>query len=215
MSSNVVYKRGETVKLTIPAGESIAVYTKGRAQVRRVLGYPNLPDTESNLGVVENGQTVFGSYASGATIIIENTGEAEVLYQVGSAPVVLEEYNRTLQGDPNAETTAVTLTVGELLDGIITGTHTVGGTAAYTLPTGTLMDAGLEMDIGEAFDWSLINLSAAAADTITVTAGTGHTVVGTMIVASAHATTGALYGNAARFRTRKTAANTFVTYRIA
>jgi len=54
-----------------------------------------------------------------------------------------------------------------------------------------------------------------ADDTITVTAGDTHTVVGNMIVQSAHSTTGALYGNSAQFRTRKTAANTFVTYRIA
>ena len=107
------------------------------------------------------------------------------------------------------------MTAAELLDGIITGTHTVGGTAAYTLPTGTLMDAASEWAIGESFDWTLINLSAAAADTVTVTAGTGHTVVGTMIVQSAHSTTGLLYGNAVRFRTRKTDSNTFITYRLA
>lgn len=119
------------------------------------------------------------------------------------------------QGAPTAETTAATLTIAELLTGIITGTHAVGGDQAYTLPTGTLTDAGVQMDAGDAFDWTLINLSAAAADTITVTAGVDHTVVGVMVVQSAHATTGGLYGNAGRFRTRKTAANTFVTYRIA
>jgi hypothetical protein len=102
-----------------------------------------------------------------------------------------------------------------LLTGIITGTHTAGADQAYTLPTGTLMDAAVQFATNDAFEWTLINLSAAAADTVTVTAGTDHTVVGVMVVQSAHATTGGLYGNAARFLTRKTAANTYVTYRLA
>jgi hypothetical protein len=69
--------------------------------------------------------------------------------------------------------------------------------------------------VDEFFDWTLINLSAAAADTITVTAGADHTVVGTMICQSAHSSTGLVHGNALRLRTRKTAANTFVSYRLA
>jgi len=116
---------------------------------------------------------------------------------------------------PTAKTVAVTLTIAELLTGIITATHTAGATAAYTLPTGTLTDAGGTFAIGSGFDWALINLSAAAADTVTVTAGDDHTVVGNMIVQSVHATTGLIYGSSGLFRTKKTAANTFVTYRIA
>lgn len=214
MSSNIIYPQGGGgVEITIPAGESIAVFTKDVAQVYRKIGYPDIPDTLNLLGTVNNQQTVFGAYASGATIVIE-AGAAEVLYQVGSAPVVLEEYDRQLQGAPTAETGAATLTIAELLTGIVTMTQSTGGNVNLTLPTGALTDAGLEMSIGESFDWSVINLSAAAADTVTVAAGTGHTVVGVMVVQAAHATTGGLYGNAARFRTRKTAADTFVTYRI-
>lgn len=114
----------------------------------------------------------------------------------------------------SAKTTAATLTIAELITGILTGTHTAGATQAYTLPTGTLTDAALGMAVNDSFDWTLINLSAAAADTITVTAGSGHTVVGNMIVQSVHASTGLIYGSSGMFRTRKTAANTFVTYRI-
>lgn len=115
---------------------------------------------------------------------------------------------------PTAKTTTVTLTIAELLTLIITGTHSAGSTQTYTLPTGTLCEAGATFAVGSGFEWSLINLSAAAADTITVAAGTDHTVVGNMVVQSAHSTTGALYGNSARFLTKKTATNTFVTYRI-
>lgn len=124
-------------------------------------------------------------------------------------------YDIQTQPTPSAKTTAVTLTIAELLTKIITGTHTAGATAAYTLPTGALTDAALTMEVNDSFDWSLINLSAAAVDTITVTAGTGHTIVGNPIVQSAHSTTGGIYGNSSLWRTRKTAAETFVTYRIA
>jgi hypothetical protein len=119
------------------------------------------------------------------------------------------------QGAPNDQTVAATLTIANLLTGIVTGTHAAGATQAYTLPTGTLTDAAVQLAAGEAFEWSLINLSAAAADSITVTAGVDHTLVGSGIVPSAHATTGGLSSNGGRFRTRKTAANTYVTYRIA
>ena len=119
------------------------------------------------------------------------------------------------QPAPTAKTTAVTLTIAELLTKIITATHTAGATQAYTLPTGTLCDAGATFAVDSCFDWSLINLSAAAADTITVTAGADHTIVGNPIVQSAHVTTGGIYGNSAIFRTRKTASNVFCTYRVA
>lgn len=120
-----------------------------------------------------------------------------------------------VQSTPNARTVAVTLTIANLLTKIITGTHTAGATAAYTLPTGTNVENGVTMEVNDSFDWCLINLSAAAVDTITVTAGTGHTIVGNPIVQSAHSTTGELYGSSSLWRTRKTATNTFVSYRIA
>lgn len=117
---------------------------------------------------------------------------------------------------PTAKTVAVTLTAAELYTGIINATPTAtGATAAYTLPTGTLLDAAGSLLVDEAFDWVLINNALAAADTITVTAGDGHTIVGGPIVQSLHVSTGGITGYSAQFRTRKTAANTFVTYRIA
>ena len=119
------------------------------------------------------------------------------------------------QVTPTAKTVAVTLTIAELLTNIITGTHAAGATQAYILPTGTLCEGGATFAVDTCLDWSLINLSAAAIDTITVTAGADHTIVGNPIVQSAHASTGGVMGNSGMFRTRKTALNTFVTYRIA
>lgn len=117
------------------------------------------------------------------------------------------------QVTPTAKTAAVTLTITELLTGIVTGAP--AAVAAYTLPTGTLCDAGMTIGINEAFDWVLINIATTATYIITLTAGTGHTLVGGGAVPANSTTTGGLWGtNAQTFRTRKTAANTFVTYRI-
>ena len=125
-------------------------------------------------------------------------------------------YDLSTQPAPAAKTVANTLTIAELLTKIINATPTAtGSTAAYTLPTGALIDAGLTLEVDDSFDWCLINNALAAADTITLTADTGHTIVGNPVVQSLHASTGAVMGYSSLWRTRKTAADTFVTYRIA
>lgn len=125
-------------------------------------------------------------------------------------------YDVNTQPAPTVKTVANTLTIAELLTKIINATPTAtGATAAYTLPTGALIDAGLTMEVDDSFDWCLINNALAAADTITVTADTGHTIVGNPVVQSLHASTGATMGYSSLWRTRRTAADTYVTYRIA
>lgn len=120
------------------------------------------------------------------------------------------------QPTPATMTTAATMTIANMLTGIISATPTAtGATVAYTLPTGTLCDSKLKFDLNESFDWVLINNALAALDTITVTAGTDHTIVGNPIVQSLHASTGGIMGYSSMWRTRKTAANTYVSYRIA
>jgi hypothetical protein len=109
-------------------------------------------------------------------------------------------------GAPVALTNTATLTIANLLVGAIQGTPT--STATYTLPTGTLCDGGIaaaHLVVGLTFEWSVITLAAFA---ITVAAGTGHTLVGSGV-------SGATANSSMRFRTRRTAANTYVTYRIA
>lgn len=212
--SNIIYPQGRA-EVTVPPGEKIAVYTKGEATVSQVNTYANYPSSTVFLGLVKNQETVFGAYASGATIVIDSGDSAIVLYSVGVSPICTERLISPSQVTPSAKTVAVTLTAAELLTGIITGTHTAGATAAYTLPTGANVDLAAEFGVDESFEWTLINLSAAALDSITVTANTGHTLVGGALVQSAHATTGFLHGSSGSFRTRKTAADTFVTYRIA
>ncbi len=213
--ANAIYSYG-TKTVTVAAADKIAVYTTGSASVYQQVGYPNYPESWDLLGVVSAGQTVFGAFSAGASIRIVNDSEATVSYATGTDPVVgINATEANAQGAPTAMTTAASITPAGLLSRIITGTQASGATVAYTLPTGAVLDAGTELEIGQAVDWVLINLSAAALDTITVTASSQHTIVGNPIVQSAHVSTGGVYGNSSQWRTRKTAADTFVSYRIA
>lgn len=198
----IVYPYGK-VEVTVPATGSIAVatYGNGEAKVYRKLGYPNHPDTLSLLGVVEDEETVFGSYTPGATIMIEAGGDP-VYYDVGLSPrVTFTAGNERKQTAPSALNATGTLTAAMILDGIVTSSTAAAVTA--TLDTGAVMDDATAMEIDDAFDWHAINTGGANA--FTVTASSGHTIVGAGAVAAS---------TSGKFRTRKTAADTFVTYRI-
>jgi hypothetical protein len=90
-----------------------------------------------------------------------------------------------------------------MLTEIITSTSSTA--VSLTLPTGTLMDGGITgIANDEAFDWSIIN-TGSSAGAVTLLAGTAHTIVGNAVVA---------ISTSGRFRSRRTAAATWVTYRI-
>jgi hypothetical protein len=195
----IVYPNGCT-KVVIPANESIAIYSKGVTTVRRVLGFPNHPDAKSVIGSVNNQQTVFGPYTTGATILIE-PGATPALYSVGVAPVVDSLYASQYQGDPVALNATGAVTAAAILGGIVTST--TAAAVAGTVPTGAVMDLASDWAIGDSVDWSVI---ATGANAFTVTAAaSGHTLVGTAVVATL---------TSGLFRTRKTAADTFITYRL-
>lgn len=109
-----------------------------------------------------------------------------------------------VQNAPTAYTgTTVTLTIADLRSKIITSTN--ASAVGFTLPTGALTDASFNtLPVGGSFDWSIINLGSSSG-AVTINAGTAHTYVGSATVAIA---------TSALFRTRKTATNTYVTYRI-
>ncbi len=197
----IVYPNGNA-KVTVPATESIAVYTTGQssASVYRQLGYPNHPPSLSLLGVVEDEETVFGAYSAGATIVIQ-AGADPVWYEVGVAPVVKEIRDRQYQTDPVALNATGAITAAAIMGGIVTSTSAAA--VAGTVPTGAVMDAAGDWSIGDSVDWCVINTGP---NTFTVTAATGHTLVGTATVVTVVS---------GRFRTRKTAADTFITYRMA
>jgi hypothetical protein len=110
------------------------------------------------------------------------------------------------QPTPTAKVGDATLTIAELLTDIITVTSAAA--VALTLPTGTLTDAGIlsgALPNDKSFEWGVINLGSSSG-VVTVVAGATHTLVGLATIA---------INTQARFRTRKTAKNTFVTYRVA
>jgi hypothetical protein len=191
-----------TAQIVVPSGESIAVYCVGTATVSRLVGYPNYPDQVAQIGVVDGGQTVFGSYASGATIIVDASGGVDVYYEVGNAPVVkADRRSASTYSVVNAFNTTGNLASALLLGGVLTSTTAAAVSA--TLPSGAGMELASSFEVGETFDWSVINTGP---NTFTVLQGSsGHTVVGTMAVATA---------TSGMFRTRKSAVDTFVTYRI-
>ena len=134
------------------------------------------------------GRLVFGTTADGAsspTEALRITNDRVVAYN---------------QAAPVSKSTAATLTIAELKGGIIQYT---GNAQTLTLPTGTLSEGGFSgLYNNMTFQWSVINTGSG---TCTVAGDTGHTVVGAGAVAA---------GSSGRFASRRTGANTFVTYRL-
>jgi len=105
------------------------------------------------------------------------------------------------QPAPAAVNATATLTVANLKTGIITSTSALA--TDMTLPTGTDTQAGFSGTYDNfTFEWSVINTGPSL---VRVLAGTAHTIVGSGSVAT---------GTSGRFTSRRTAANTFVTYRL-
>jgi hypothetical protein len=197
--SNRINEYG-TVSLTVAASDILTIYSKDTVKVYQKTLYPNFPDTLTLLATATAGTEYASSaFSSAAEIMIEASG-AEAFYQVGTAAVVTERRALRGQGAPGVLNATGALTAAMILSGIVTST--TAAAVAGTVPTGTVMDAAFDIAIGESVDWSVI---ATGANAFTVTAATAHTLVGSGVVATV--TSGA-------FRTRKTAANTFVTYRI-
>lgn len=136
------------------------------------------------------GRLVFSTTADGAATPTERL-------RISNGGTVI--YN---QPAPAAVDVTATLTVANLTAKIITSSTAAAVT--MTLPTGTLMDGGFGgLYNNMAFEWSVINTGATNA--VTVQGGTGHTLVGSGTVAA---------NNSQRFLSRRTAATTWVTYRL-
>ena len=196
---SIIYDQG-SVEVSIAATESLIVYTRDKAKVYQVGNYTNYPPTEELVGTVLGTQTTFGPYSAATTLRIDG-GAGETLYAVGVAPVIDELLASQYQGDPVAVNVTGAVSAAAIMGGIVTSS--TAAAVAGTVPTGAVMDAASEIAVGDSFDWSVINTGP---NTFTVTAASGHTIVG---VAAVVTVTSGL------FRTRKTAADTFVTYRLA
>ena len=202
MSYQVIFTQGTAV-VTVPAGEKIAVQAFSPASVFQEVGFPNFPDSQDLLTVVENTTYVSPAFTN-ATIVTIQAGASGAYYSVGVAPDISNNGNWQPQGAPAniADGGSMIATAAEVLTGIITATPTQARN--IQLPTGANLDLATEWAIGDSFDFTVITLAAFA---LTLTVNTNVTIVGS-------AATAATAGAAARFRVRKTAADSFVVYRI-
>ena len=198
MSFNIIFTQG-TATFTVPAGEKVAVQAYSPASVFQEVGYPNFPETQDLLQVVESTTYVSAAFTN-ATIVTIQAGASGATYAVGTDPVIADTGKFQLQGAPGVLNATGALTSAMILAGIVTSSTAAAVVA--TLPTGTVLDAASEFAIGDSFDWSVINTGP---DAFTVTAATDHTVVGVAAVSTL---------TSVAWRTRKTAANVFVSYRI-
>jgi hypothetical protein len=194
-----LHKNG-TVTIVINAADKLAVFSKEKVKVYQLKTFTHQPDSFVLLvDIAAETEYVSSVFAAETTVRIES-GTQEALYQTGTGPVIIERRGLRGQGAPGALDTTGALTAAMMLAGIVTS---AAATVAGTIPTGAVLDAAIEMEIGESFDWSLIKLGA---NDFTVTAAaSGHTLVGVAVVSTV--TTGV-------FRTQKTAAATYITYRV-
>ena len=202
MSYQVIFAQG-TATVAVPAGEKIAVQAFSTAQVFQEVGFPNFPEANDLLTTVDNTTYVSGAFTNATNVIIQ-AGASGAYYSVGVSPDISNNGNWQPQGAPAniADGGSMTATAANVLTGIITATPTAS--RDIQLPTGANLDLATEWAIGDSFDFSVITLAAYA---LTLTVNTNVTIVGS-------AATAATSGASARFRCRKTAADTFVVYRI-
>ena len=203
MAYNVIFSEG-TATVTVPAGEKIAVQAYSPANVFQEVGFPNFPEAQDLLTVVTDNATYVSSAFTNATDVTIQAGASGAYYAVGVAPTISNNGNWQPQGAPAniADGGSMIATAADVLTGIVTATPTT--TRSIQLPLATNLDLATEWAIGDSFDFSVITLAAFA---LTITVNTGVTIVGS-------AATAATSGASARFRMRKTAAATFIVYRI-
>lgn len=196
--NNIVYPLG-VVTLSVAAGDKVAVSSDSSVIISQIVGHPNVPSTTDVIASIESGLYTTAAFSAAATVTIE-AGAAPVFYEVGTDAVVKAVRGEVYQDNPVALNATGAVTAAAILGGIVTST--TAAAVAGTVPTGAVMDASSSFNVGDSVDWSVI---VTGANAFTVTAASGHTLVGNMVVAA---------GKAGRFRTRKTAADTFVTYSL-
>ena len=161
----------------------------------------------ATMEAVTSGRTGYGVY-SGLNVATGG-GVTWAFYGAGTAwsyfagPVVFDTNIWVDAPAPTSKSTTATLTAAELKTSVI---ETTGTSYTLTLPTGTDIDAGfsgIPANVNIGFDFSVVNT---ASGTITIAVNTGVTSSGALTVDT---------GKSAIFRLRRTAANTYVVYRLA
>tara|TARA_R100001198_G_scaffold96241_1_gene85166 strand:- start:641 stop:2116 length:1476 start_codon:yes stop_codon:yes gene_type:complete len=118
------------------------------------------------------------------------------------------------QDDPDvtADDTSV-VTAANILTGIITCTPT--GDRSKATDTAANLVSGLSLNVNnDSFDFSLINLATSGGHNVTLTGGTGVTLVGNMVIFCQDAADDAVSVGVGRFRVRRTGSSAVTIYRI-
>lgn len=197
--SQIIYNQG-TAKVTVPAGGSLSVVTRDSAVVRQLVVTPNQPPAYGVIGTALNNVPLLLGPFTVATEVEISGSAGDTFFSYGVSPALGEILASQFQAAPVAVDVTGAVSAAAIFGGIVTST--TAAAVAGTVPTGAVMDAASNLAIGDSFDWSVINTGG---NTFTVTAAANHTIVGTATVATV---------TSGLFRTRKTAAGTFVTYRL-
>lgn len=233
IASGVVSTLGASGNVTVATGSSstsgstgILYLQTGNATIGNsgVISIASGAATTGNSGnaAIASGNVTTGN-SGNSTITTGNatTGESgNIVLTTGTASTIRGViFNRAAsiskyQPAPATQNTAGTLTASQIINGIITVTQATAATIAITLPTGVDLANALPSSFttSDSIDFTIINLSAAAADTATLTASVGITIVGKPIIDSANAS--ATYPSSGTFKLRMSGAATFVAYRI-
>lgn len=200
--SQVIAPNG-SLEVVVPVGEKVAIATRGAANYATKTADSSKVLDSSNPVVtvaIENEELVSAAFATGGSVLINNEGPFPVFVEVGTAPLSKDFRRETgRKGSSIALDVSGDITFAMMASEAITS---AAATVTADLATGAVLDASSEWEIGEGLTWGV---NKTGANTLTVTASTGHTIVGSGAVAT---TTSAM------FRTVKTAAATFVTTRV-
>lgn len=129
--------------------------------------------------------------------------------RASSAPPIVQYQGAHAVTDDG--TTAIS--AANIAAGIITCTPTADRSKATDTATNLVSGLGLDAD-NDSVDFSLISLATDGTSDITITAGSGVTLVGNMLVKSQDNADDAGYSGAGRFRVRRTGASTVTIYRL-
>jgi hypothetical protein len=189
---------GGSARVTVPAGSRIAVWSAAPYSVSLVTAPVDLNGAEVSL-FNSVGAYTSSVYTNGATINISGGGDSPLYYSVGTAATVVDIMPLSLPA-PSAVDVTADFTPANILGGIVTS---AAAAVTGTLPTGAIMDASGSYAVGDVIRWSVIKVGANAFTM--APAASGHTYIGNTTIATA---------TSASFVTRKTAAETFITYRV-
>tara|TARA_R100000951_G_scaffold113523_1_gene115724 strand:- start:2253 stop:3776 length:1524 start_codon:yes stop_codon:yes gene_type:complete len=163
--------------------------------------------TANGSGSVESARVL----NDGQFFLYENTTVAKTLRLTASSVPTIVKY----QGTPTNSTTTTALVAAAVLTGIVTCDPDSDHSKATDTASNYVNGLSLTAD-GDSFDFVFINLGADSENRdITVTAGTGITLVGNMHISSPDTADASIASGSAQFRIRRTSATAVTMYRIA